>query len=414
VKASGSTITKDGTMTRATTTAESPTAHSSAAWAGVVSLSLGIFAIVMAEFLPASLLPRIADGLGVSEGLAGQAVSVTAFASAVSALLISVVLPHADRRRIMIGLTLLAVVSNVLVALAPDLSVLLGARVLLGIALGGFWAMATAMGAHLVHADQVGRALTVINLGVALATITAVPLGAWLGDVWGWRSVFVLAGGVGLLALMMQAATLPRVLPTTKSGFRALASVLRSGLVLAGLLAILLIFSGHFGGFTYIRPAVQSMSGIDAGGFAVLLLVFGVATFVGTALSGPLADAAPRIGVFLFPTVLGAGMLVMHFSDGSLAGVFIAAALWGFGFGGVPTTALSWGARVEPTRLEQIGGVIVTVCSVAIAIGAAVGGVLVDNVAATAPLLAGGIAAIVGALVLRSLRRGDGQGAAGH
>jgi len=69
---------------------------------------------------------------------------------------------------------------------------------------------------------------------------------------------------------------------------------------------------------------------------------------------------------------------------------------------------------VEPTRLEQIGGVIVTVCSVAIAIGAAVDGVLVDTVAATAPLLAGGIAVIVGALVLTSLRRGDGQGAAGH
>ncbi|MET3428111.1 DHA1 family purine ribonucleoside efflux pump-like MFS transporter [Actinoplanes tereljensis] len=388
-------------MTTTTTPAKAPTAS----WPAVVSLSLGIFAIVMSEFLPASLLPRIADDLEVSAGVAGQAVSVTAFAAALSALLISVVLPRADRRRVKIGLTLLAIISNLIVALAPNLYVLLAARLLLGVALGGFWAMATAMAAHLVPAHHLGRALTVINSGVAVATVAAVPLGAWLGDVWGWRPVFLLGAGVALLALIAQATTLPSVTPTGASGLRALGSVLRSGVVLAGLFAILLVFSGHFSGFTYIRPAAESMSGIDAGGFAALLLVFGVANFLGTALAGPLADRSPRTGVFLFPAVLGVGMLAMHITGGSIVGLFTATAVWGFGFGGVPTTVLSWGARAEPTRLEQIGGAIVTVCNIAIAIGAITGGVLVDEVAANVPLLVGGIAAITGAALLTSLRQ---------
>lgn len=85
--------------------------------------------MVMSEFLPASPLPRMADGLRVSVGAAGQAVSVTAMPAARSALLISADLPRADRRRVMIGPTSLAAVSNVVVALA--------ARVLLGVALGG-------------------------------------------------------------------------------------------------------------------------------------------------------------------------------------------------------------------------------------------------------------------------------------
>lgn len=379
--------------------------HKPGSWAGVVSLGLGIFAIVMSEFMPASLLPRIAGDLGVLEGAAGQAVSVTAFAAALSALFISVVVPHADRRRVMIGLTLLAIVSNLIVAFAPDLWILLAARLLLGVALGGFWAMATAMAAHLVPADHVGRALTVINSGVALATVAAVPLGAWLGEIWGWRGVFMLAAGVALLALIVQAASLPRVTPTAGSGLRALGSVLRSGLVLAGLLATLLIFSGHFGGFTYIRPAVEGLSDIDPGGFALLLLAFGVANFLGTALAGPLADRVPRVGVLLFPTVLGIGMLVMLLTGSSTVGLFIAGALWGFGFGGIPTTALSWGARVEPNRLEQIGGVIVTMANLAVAVGAVIGGVLVDGAAPTAPLVAGGIAAIIGGVLLTSLRQ---------
>jgi predicted MFS family arabinose efflux permease len=388
-----------------TTAMDTPATGRRASWAGVASLSLGIFAIVMSEFLPASLLPRIAGDLRVSDGAAGQAVSVTAIAGALSALLISAVLPRADRRRVKIGLTLLAVVSDLIVAAAPNLAVLLPARLLLGVALGGFWAMATSMAAHLVPAHQLGRALTVINSGVAAATVAAVPLGAWLGDVWGWRGVFLLGAGVAVLALIAQALTLPRVTPSGAGGLRALGSVLRSGAVRTGLLAVLLIFGGHFSGFTYIRPAAESMSGIGAEGFAALLLAFGVANFLGTALAGPLADRSPRTGVLLFPAVLGAGMLVMHFTGASLAGLFVAGVIWGFGFGGVPTTVLSWGARTQPERLEQIGGLIVTVCNVAIALGAITGGIIVDGVAASAPLLVGGLAALAGAAVLGSFRR---------
>jgi predicted MFS family arabinose efflux permease len=381
-------------------TGASPESTAGSSWTGVVSLSLGIFAIVMSEFLPASLLPVIAGDLRVSAGTAGQAVSSTAFAAVLSALLISVVLPRADRRRVMIGLTLLAAVSNLIVALAPNFPVLLAARLLLGVALGGFWAMATAMAARLVPADHVGRALTVINSGVAAATVAAVPLGAWLGGVWGWRGVFLLAAGVAVLALVVQAVSLPGVAPEAAGALSAFGPVLRSGAVLAGLFALLLIFGGHFAGFTYLRTAAQSLSGVDSGGFAVLLLVFGIAGLLGTLLSGPLADRAPRTGLVLFPAVLGLGMLTMYLTGGSTAGLLIAAAVWGFGFGGVPTAALSWGARREPARLEQIGGLIVMVCNVGIALGAVGGGLLVDGVSARTPLAAGGVLAVAGAALL--------------
>jgi DHA1 family purine ribonucleoside efflux pump-like MFS transporter len=392
-------------MTTAVKTGAMTTQHRPASWAGVVSLGLGIFAIGMSEFLPASLLPRIAADMHVTVGAAGQAVTTTAFAAALSALLISVVLPRADRRWVMIGLTLLAIVSDLIVAIAPNLPVLLGARLLLGVALGGFWAMAAAMAAHLVPADHLGRALTIVNSGVALATVAAVPLGAWLGEVWGWRAVFILAAGVAVLALVVQAATLPHVAPAATNGLRALGATLRSWVVLLGLLAVLLVFSGHFSGFTYIRPAVENLAGLDAGGLTLLLLVFGIANFAGTAVSGPLADRALRMAVLLFPVSVGIGMLVMFTTGSSTAGLFIAAVLWGFGFGGVPTAVLSWGAKTEPTRLEQIGGLIVTLCNLAIAVGAIVGGALVDGVGAQVPLFVGALLSIAGGVLLASIRR---------
>ncbi|MFJ5984533.1 MFS transporter [Lentzea sp. NPDC092896] len=372
------------------------------AWAGVGSLSLGIFAFIIAEFLPASLLPEIADGLNVSTGAAGQAVSATAFAAAASALFLSVVLPRADRRWVMMGLTLLAVVSNLLVAMAPSLATVMLARLLLGAALGGFWAMATAVAAQLVHESHLGRALTVISSGVALGTVVAVPLGAWLGEVWGWRGTFIMGAGIAGIALAAQAVTLPRVTPPAAGGLRALGGVLRSGTIVAGLFAVVLIFSGHFGGFTFIRPAVDAIAGLDPGSFAGLLIFFGVTNFLGTLLAGPLADRSLRAGLFLFPAALAAGMFVMYTIGGH--GLLLAVALWGFGFGGVPTTVLTWGAHTEPTRIEQVSGVIVSVCNLAIATGAAAGGVIVDRQSATAPLIVGAIAVIAGGLLLTSLR----------
>ena len=376
-----------------------------ASWAGVVSLSLGFFAFVMAEFLPASLLPRIAGDLGVTPGAAGQSVTVTAVGAGLAGLLLPAWLPRVDRRHVTLGLSLAAIVSNLLVAVAPGLTLLLVARLLLGVALGGYWALAIAMVARLVPDERLGRAVTVINAGVSIATIAAVPLGTWLGELWGWRAVFLLSAAVATLALIAQATTLPRLAPQAAGGLRALGSALRSGLVVLGLAAILLIAAGQFTGFTYIRPAAEHISGLDAGGLAVLLLVYGLANVLGTALSGFLVDRAMRVAALGFPVVFGTGMLALVLVGDSTAGLYTAAVLWGFGFGGVPTTTQTWGARADPARLEQVGGLTVVAFQAAIALGAVTGGLLVDRIAATAPLVVGGVVAVAGGILLATAHR---------
>ncbi|TAJ47871.1 MAG: MFS transporter [Herbiconiux sp.] len=373
-------------------------------WAGVISLGLGVFALVMAEFLPASLLTRVASDLGVSEGVAGQSVSVTAIVAAIAGLTIPVLLPRVDRRHLMLGLGLLAVLSDLMVAIAPSYPVLLAARVLLGIALGGFWALAISVTARLVSPERLGRAMTVVNMGVSLATVAAIPLGTWLGEVWGWRPVFLLAAGVGAVALLAQLFVLPSIRATGSVGFGALFATLRSRLILLALIATGLVAGGHFAAFTYIRPAATDVGGFDPAGLAVLLLVYGLAAFAGNLIAGPLVDKRMRVAAFVFPVVLGAALLLFAFSGGNQAVVLVAVALWGFGFGAVPTTLQTWMARAEPSRLESVGGLQAATFQVSIALGAVVGGVLVDGVGVGAALLAGGLAALAGGMLLTSLR----------
>ena len=83
-------------------------------WLGVASLTMGVFALVTTEFLPASLLTAIASDLGVTDGAAGQAVTATALVGAVAAPSIPMLTRRLDRRFVMLVLTVLLIVANVM------------------------------------------------------------------------------------------------------------------------------------------------------------------------------------------------------------------------------------------------------------------------------------------------------------
>ena len=375
-----------------------------AAWLAVISLGLGIFTLVASEFLPASLLSPIAADLGITEGVAGQLVTATSIIGIIGGPLVVSSLPRLDRRWVMAGLTTLAIASNVLVAIAPAFGLMLAARLLLGMSIAGFWAMSLAVTAQLVPADRLGRAMTIVNTGVSLATIAAVPAGAYFGELLGWRAVFLLAAGAGVLTLAAQLTTLPSVPPSGAPGFRALVQTALTPVVTLGVLAIVLIAGGHFMGFTYLRPAFETIDGLTPELLAVLLMVFGVASFLGNLVAGPLADRRLRVLVLAAPVAIGVGVALFAISGSSLVMAFVTVFVWGVGFGAVPTMVQTWIAHVAPERLESAGGLIVAAFQIAITIGAAVGGLLVDSVGVQAALIAGGIAAVLGGVALSSAR----------
>src|SRR5262245_29957786 len=216
--------------TSCTTCADAPAApasgHLNTRWVAVGSLTLGVFSLVTAEFLPASLLTAIATDLNISAGAAGQTVTATALVGAVAAPSIPLLTRRFDRKLVMLALTLLLMVSNAMAATATNLPVLLTARVLLGIALGGFWSMAAALAMRLVPASLFARAMSLILTGVSVATVCAAPIGAWMGELWGWRSAFAAAGVVSVVAFAAQLFALPALPPRDKPDLRVLGELL--------------------------------------------------------------------------------------------------------------------------------------------------------------------------------------------
>ena len=348
------------------------------AWGAVFSLTLGVFGLVTAEFLPASLLTPMAATLGVTEGLAGQAVTATAAVAMVTSLLIATLTRNIDRRRVLLAFSALLIASNLLVAYALPISAVLAGRVLLGIAIGGFWTMSAATAMRLVPEAMVPRALSLMFSGVSLATIAAAPLGSYFGALIGWRQVFMLAVGLGVLALLWQLATLPRMPPKGGTSLRTLIDVLQRPGMGRGMLACLLVFTGHFAFFTYLRPFLEGVTGVGINGLSAILLGFGVANFLGTSLASILLERSLRLTLLAMPLL----MALIGFALVMLGRVPVAHAvlvsLWGMAFGAVPVAWSTWITRTVPDEAESGGGLIVAAVQLAITLGAAAGGAIFD------------------------------------
>ena len=361
-------------------------------WPAVLSLAMGIFGLVVAEYLPASLLTPMADALAISEGQAGQAVTATAGVALLSGLIVPSLLRRTDRRLILLAFTTLLILSNVLAAMAESLRVLLTARVLLGVALGGFWALAAALSMRLVREEHVPRALSLIFSGVPVALISGAAAGSFLGELFGWRAVFLIAAGCGIAALLVQAMTLPTLVPTRPTPLSTVFRLLTRQGIGAGILAVVMVFTGHFILFTYIRPFLETVSGADIIRISTTLLIFGVANLVGTLLAGLLLAGNLRLTLSAMPAVIALVALGLVTLGGSSAmfdtGLI---AIWGLAFGAVPVGWSTWITRTVPDEAEGAGGLLGASVQGAITIGAAAGGWLYDVRGLTAAFMAAAV-----------------------
>lgn len=378
-------------------------------WSAVLSLSLSVIGLITAELLPISLLTPIASSLDVSESASGQAVSATAIVAMVASLFIASVTRRMDRRRVMLALSLLFVASNVIAGMADSYATLIVGRVILGISLGGFWSMCAAVTMRLVPESKVPQALGIIFGGASLAMALVAPLGTWLGGIFGWRDIFFATAAAGCIALFWQFTVLPAMAPASQSKLSTLFNLLARSDVCTGMLAMMLVFGGHFIFFTYLRSFLESGAGLNVNSISLVLLGFGVANVIGNSLSGKLINRSLMMALALPPLVMallaGALYFVMH---QSLA-VSALVALWGFALGAVPVAWTTWLTRAVPDETESGGGLQVAAIQLAITAGAAGGGALYSVEGSSGLLHGSGITLVLAAVLVFSRMRSKAQ-----
>lgn len=347
-------------------------------WAAIWSMTIAVAGLIIAEFLPAGVLTPMASDLHISEGMAGQAVSASAIFATLTSLLIAYVTRRFNRRTVLLVLSFLLTVSSLIVALAPNFLFLLTGRVLLGIAVGGFWSMAAAITIRLVPDEQVPKALSIIFGGSSFAAVLAAPLGSFLENIIGWRNVFFIAAAVGLVAFIWQFIVLPSLTPTKNVKLRTTIDVIRKPQFLAAMFAIAFIFCGRFASFTYLRPFLEQTTGVHANWVTVVLLTFGLSYFAGNAFAPTIIRKNLRFGLWFPPLALALVALALIQFGTSLGATIFLVFLWGSLFGPVAPSWTTWVARKAPEQAETGGGLYVASIQGAAAIGSILGGIAFD------------------------------------
>lgn len=355
------------------------------------------FLLVTAEFLPNGLLTDIAVGLNVTPGQAGQMVTVTAIVGVFVAPTIGLIFPRLDRRNLLIWLALAAALSNMIVAIAPTLPLVLAARLLLGAAISGFWAMSIAVAARLAGPDNVGRGVMFTSAGVSLATVAGVPLGVLIGEAFDWRVAFaVTAAATGLLAIGL-VLFVPSVPAASSASIRQLVDTLRRPGVTLGLIGHVLVVLGHFFAYSYVRLALERMPDADATTIIVLLGLFGLGGLVGNVVVGVIVDRTYAVLGVGVPAVIALMLVGMIGLSGSVIAIGVVSFVWGALFASWLIIVNTWVGHRMPDRLEPGGGLVVVGFQFAITVAAAVGGLLVDASDIVVVYAVGFVSLLVGA-----------------
>ncbi len=351
-------------------------------WSAVWAMSLCAMVLIAAEFLPVSLLTPMAADLAITEGQAGQTIAISGFFALLTSLLLTSVIGNTDRRRLLLFFTALLAISATLVALSSNVFLILCGRALLGICIGGFWSMSAAVVMRLLPENATPKALSILNGGNALAMTIAAPLGSFLGGIIGWRGAFFCIVPIALSAFIWQWYSVPS-LPSQPARLQQKSAnnvfmLLTRWPVVLGMLSVLLFFIGQFALFTYLRPFLEIVTGVDVGQLSLLLLVMGFCGLIGTLVVGRLLKNRLYSILVATPFFMMLTALALILLGASLVATFMLIALWGFFATAAPVAWWTWLSKTLPDSAEAGGGLMVAVIQLAITLGAATGGWVFD------------------------------------
>ncbi|PWB20952.1 MFS transporter [Comamonas sp. JNW] len=353
--------------------------------ASLLALALAGFVTILTEALPAGLLPQISAGLGVSQAMAGQLVSLYAIGSLVAAIPLTAATQRMRRKPLLLAALAGFVLANSITTVSGSYALTLLARFVAGVAAGLLWALLAGYATRMVPPHQSGRAIAMAMLGAPLALSLGLPLGTWMGQHLGWRLCF---GSMSVLALLLMAwvqLRLPDFAGQPAGQSFGLGQVFRLPGVRPVLLVVLAYVLAHNLLYTYIAPLLAPANlgaQIDR-----VLLVFGLMSVMSIWITGLLIDRHLRAltlastGLFL----LGAVLLALAMEQP--AAVYLAVAVWGLGFGGLPPLLQTALAKSAGPAADVAQSMLVTSWNLAIAGGGMAGGVLLAQwgVAAFSP-----------------------------
>ncbi|MFD9242914.1 MFS transporter [Streptomyces sp. NPDC059556] len=348
----------------------------------LLALATAVFVTSLTETLPAGVLPGMSADLGTGEAAMGQAVTVYALGTALTAVPLAARTAAWRRKRLLLTSVAGFAAANTVTAVSSSYALTMGARFLAGVAAGVAWALLAGYARRIAPPHLQGRAVAVAMTGIPLALSLGVPAATFLGEAVGWRVAFTAMTVIAVALLGWIALAVPDLPGEARGGRAPVARTLRVPGVLPVLAVTFTLVLAHTVLYTYVA-AYLGHRGL-AGSTGLVLLVFGAASLAGIWFTGRHIDRRLRILTLAGTVLVAVAAAALAVPAGGTALVLTAAALWGFGWGGAPTLLQTAVADAGGEHAGTAQTLLVSLWNAAMAGGGIAGGVLLDALGAGA------------------------------
>lgn len=368
------------------------------------ALAISAFGIGTTEFVPVGLLSTISEDLNISITLAGLLISGYAMGVAFGAPILTALTNKMSRKTLLMALMVVFIIGNLIAAVSTSFALLLTARIITAFSHGVFFSIGSTIAADLVPEDKRASAIAFMFTGLTVATVTGVPLGTFVGQLFGWRATFWGVALLGVIGIIASAILIPKdIKDAPPAKFSDQIKVLGNGPLLLAFAITALGYGGTFVAFTYLTPILQEITGFSPKVVSIILLVYGVAVAIGNSIGGKAADKNPLkalLWMFIAQAII---LFILTFTAPfKVAGVITIFLMGMFAFMNVPglqILVVRLAERYVPTAVNVASALNIAAFNLGIAIGALVGGLIVDSIGLIHTPWIGGVM-VVGAVLL--------------
>ncbi|WP_374378254.1 MFS transporter [Dongia sp.] len=256
----------------------------------IIALAAGCFGIGTTEFVIMGLLPDVARDLQVDIPQAGLLVTGYAVGVIIGAPILAILTARLPRKGALLGLMGVFMLGNLFCAAAPTYELMMAARVFTAFAHAAFMGIGAVVAADLAPPNRRAQAMALTMAGLTVANVLGVPGGTAFGQAFGWRFTFVAVAAIGAVAAIAVALMVPRLPAHKADSMLGEFAVLKRPQVIIGMAMSAMSAASMFAVYTYIRPILTDVTGIELGSVTYVLVVFGIGLTIGNLIGGRLAD----------------------------------------------------------------------------------------------------------------------------
>ncbi|MBC1527915.1 MFS transporter [Listeria seeligeri] len=350
----------------------------------LLALAISAFGIGSTEFISVGLLPLISSNMDVSISTAGLTVSIYALGVMVGAPVLTTMTAKMNRKNLLMLVMVVFIIGNLISAFAASFAILLTGRVIAAFAHGVFMSIASVIAADVVQPSKRASAIAVMFTGLTVATVTGVPLGTFIGQLFGWRMSFIFIVAIGVIALIANYFLVPKNLSSAKNiSLKSIGQVLLNKKIGIVLLMTAFGYGGTFVVYTYLSPMFIKM-GYTANMIVVLLIIYGIMVAIGNTIGGHFANEKPAKALFVMFSLQATTLLLLQFtSPNPVLGLIVVMLMGFFAFmsvSGLQLYVVELAELYLPEAVSMASALNISAFNVGIAMGAFIGGLVTEYI----------------------------------